>query len=199
VKQTPLAGVSMQYSFDPPAAPTTKETLPLNDLGTLEFIKLEYNVAVPPSGQYTCYPNTTDVPEASSASTYGRSFKIRAEVEFTGDSQGVIVAQGSRFGGYSLFVKRGQLVYAYNFLGIPPEQRLTCAAPALGKHIVGVEFTKEQQGEHGESHGTMKLHVDGQVTAQGQFRTQTGRYALCGEGLCIGYDGGDAVGSEYRP
>ena len=27
----------------------------------------------------------------------------------------------------------------------------------------------------------------------------TGYYALCGEGLCIGYDGGDAVSSLYTP
>ena len=25
------------------------------------------------------------------------------------------------------------------------------------------------------------------------------RYSLCGDGLCIGYDGGDAVSSEYKP
>jgi hypothetical protein len=25
------------------------------------------------------------------------------------------------------------------------------------------------------------------------------RYSLCGEGLCIGYDGGDAVSAEYTP
>ena len=27
----------------------------------------------------------------------------------------------------------------------------------------------------------------------------TGLYALTGEGLCVGYDGGDAVSSEYTP
>ena len=32
-------------------------------------------------------------------------FKILAEVEFTKDSEGVIVSQGSRFGGYTMFVK----------------------------------------------------------------------------------------------
>jgi arylsulfatase A-like enzyme len=175
------------------------KVLPLNDLSVLEFIKLEYHVEVPKSGRYTYYPNTTEVPEASSASTHGRSFKIFAEVEFTGDSQGVIFAQGSRFGGYSMFVKGGKLFFVYNFLGIPPEQRLTCAAPALGKHIVGVEFAKQKQGEHGESLGTMKLNVDEKVKAEGPFRTMTGRYSLCGEGLCIGYDGGDAVSSEYKP
>ena len=26
-----------------------------------------------------------------------------------------------------------------------------------------------------------------------------GHFALCGEGLCIGYDSGDAVSSEYTP
>lgn len=32
-----------------------------------------------------------------------------------------------------------------------------------------------------------------------KFQTRTGRYALCGEGLCIGYDWGDAVSGEYTP
>jgi hypothetical protein len=27
----------------------------------------------------------------------------------------------------------------------------------------------------------------------------TGRYSLCGEDLCTGYDGGDAVSKEYKP
>jgi arylsulfatase len=27
----------------------------------------------------------------------------------------------------------------------------------------------------------------------------SGHFSLCGEGLCIGYDGGDAVTSQYRP
>lgn len=275
VKQSPLSGVSMRYSFDNPGAPTTKETqyyemlgtrgiwhkgwkaatehgplpsnignfdkdrwqlfhtdedraeavdlagkhpeklkelsdlwlaeakkyqvLPLNDLAILEFIKLEYHVELPASGRYTYYPGTSEVPEASVASTHGRSFKIFADVEFTRESQGVICAQGSRFGGYSLFVKGGKLFFVYNFLGVPPEQRLAAAAPAPGKHIVGVEFAKEKQGERGESLGTMKLYIDDKVVAQDTFRTMTGRYSLCGEGLCIGYDGGDAVSSEYQP
>ena len=42
------------------------------------------------------------------------------------------------------------------------------------------------------------LYVDDKVVAEEQIRTQTGHFSLCGEGLCIGYDGGDAVSSEYR-
>jgi arylsulfatase A-like enzyme len=173
--------------------------LPLNDLGIFEFRALEYEVAVPASGQYTYYPGTSEVPEASAANTINVSYKILAEVEFTPDAQGVIFAQGSRFGGYTLFVKDGKLTYVYNFLGIPPEQRLVADAPTSGTHIVGVEFTKERAGEHHEPYGPMKLHVDDRVVAEQEFRTIASRYSLCGEGLCIGYDGGDAVSSEYKP
>jgi arylsulfatase A-like enzyme len=275
VKQAPLAGVSMRYSFDDPDAPTTKETqyyemlgtrgiwhkgwkaatehgpvpinlgnfdedrwqlfhtdvdraeavdladehpeklrelvdlwmaeaeknnvLPLNDLSIPEFHKLEYRVAVPPSGQYVYYPGTTEVPEASAASTLGRSFKIFAELELDRDSQGVIVAQGSRFGGYSMFLKGDEVVFVYNFLGIPPEQRLSAPAPPAGSHVVGVEFVKEAIDEQHECLGTMNLYIDDELVAEDRFRTQIGRYALCGEGLCAGYDGGDAVSSEYTP
>jgi arylsulfatase len=175
--------------------------LPLNDmtpvqLGTSGII---YRVPVPPSGQYTYYPGTTEVPEALAANTHGNSFRILAEVEFAADTQGVIFAQGSRFGGHALFVKGGSLYYVMNFLGIPPEQQLVAPAPKSGAHVVGVEFTKERVGEYGEPHGTCKLYVDDDALAEQEIRTVTAFYALCGEGLCIGYDSGDAVSKEYSP
>jgi arylsulfatase A-like enzyme len=173
------------------------DVLPLNDLGIVEFRSLEYVIGVPESGQYTYYPGTREVPEASAANTINVSYRMLAEVEFTPDSQGVIVAQGSRFGGYSLFVKDGKLTYAYNFLGVPPEQRLSADAPTSGTHIVGVDFRKERMGDNHEPIGTMKLYVDDEVVGEGEFRTIASRYSLCGEGLCVGYDGGDAVSSEY--
>ena len=120
-------------------------------------------------------------------------------MEFTRDSEGVIVAQGSRFGGYTLFVKDGKLTYVYNFLGIPPEQTLSVDAPSPGTHIVGVEFTKERMGEHHEPIGTIKLHIDDQAVGEMEIRTMASRYSLCGEGLCIGYDGGDIVSRQYPP
>jgi arylsulfatase len=52
-------------------------------------------------------------------------------------------------------------------------------------------------GKNHEVLGRMKLHVDDNVVAEGDFRTQSGRYALCGEGLAIGRDAGDPVSSEY--
>jgi arylsulfatase A-like enzyme len=116
--------------------------LPLSDLAATgeqleQRLSLEYHVPVPPSGQYTYYPGTTEVPEHSAANTKAVSFKILAEVEFTGASQGVIVAQGSRFGGYSLFVKDGTLTYVYNFIGIPPRRGSPPPPPLRPAHRGG--------------------------------------------------------------
>jgi len=273
VKQSPLAGVSMRYSFDGAEAPTRKETqyyellstrgiwhrgwkasaehgpmlnkgrfdqdrwqlfhtdvdraeahdlaaehpeklselqalwleearknqvLPINDYGVVGLHALEYKVAPPADGRFVYYPNTSEVPEASAARTLGVSFKILAELEFTAQTQGVIVSQGSRFGGYTLFVKDGQLHFVYNFLGIAPEQKLSAPAPMSGRHIVGVEFKKESISAKQEALGTMTLHIDGQTPASAAFRTQCGHYALAGEGLAVGRDSGDPVSKDYQ-
>ena len=248
VKQSPLAGVSMRYSFDDANAPTTKETQYYEMVGTRgiwhkgwkastvhapapadqgkfdkdrwqlfhvdedraeahdladkhpEKVKelvgalagrgeeeqraaargprrrtaiheLEFHAAPPASGRYVYYPGTTEISEAVAARTLGISFKILAEVEFTGDTQGIICSQGSRFGGYAMFVKGGKLVFVYNFLGIPPEQRLTCDAPTAGKHVVGVEFIKEAISKNLEALGKMTLYVDDNAGRQRRFRT----------------------------
>ena len=126
------------------------------------------------------------------------SFKAAADVEFTDQTQGVLFAHGSRFGGHALFVKGGQIFYVYNFLGLPPEYKLTGNAPASGRHVVGVEFVKDKMGENNAMLGTAKLYLDDHELASAPIRTQM-RFSLCGEGLCIGYDSGDAVSSEYKP
>jgi arylsulfatase len=178
--------------------------LPLNDLQIIgnakdfeTFVKMEFAMPVPASGQYTYFPGTTEIPERSAANVHGVSYKILAEVELTPDTEGVIFAHGSRFGGHALFVKDGAVTYAYNFLGIPPEDRISAPVPSSGKHIIGVEFTKEGMGEYREGLGPLKLFIDDTQVAEQQIRTVLGHFSLCGEGLCIGYDSGDAVSSEY--
>jgi len=176
----------------------TNRVFPLVDIGVDRIHQLEFHAAPPAGGRYVYYPGTTEISEAVAARTLGNSFKILADVEFTGDTQGIICAQGSRFGGYAMFVKGGKLAFVYNFLGIPPEQRLICDAPTRGRHIVGVEFNRESITRNLETLGKMTLYVDDAPVDSGRFRTEAGHYALCGEGLCIGYDSGDAVSADYR-
>ncbi len=87
-----------------------------------KILELEYKPPVTPGGKYTFYPGTLSVPERSTPNVQGVSYKILADVELTRDSQGVIFAQGSRFGRHALFINDGKLTYVCNFLGIPPEQ-----------------------------------------------------------------------------
>jgi hypothetical protein len=139
--------------------------LPLNDMmvsgkDLQKFIAMEFNVPVPPSGQYTYYPGTSPVPERSAANTHAVSFKVLADIVIEPGTQGVIFAQGSRFGGHALYVKDGKVRYVHNFLGIAPMQVLEAPLPAAGRHIVGVNFAKERSGNYNESYGTATLYLD---------------------------------------
>ena len=61
-----------------------------------------------------------------------------------------------------------------------------------------MEFIREKAGEHFESIGTMKLYVNEKVVAEGPMRTQAGKFTLSGDGLCVGWDSGDAVSHMYK-
>ena len=49
-----------------------------------------------------------------------------------------------------------------------------------------------------ESVGTTKLYVNDQAVAEGPMKTQPGKFTLSGDGLCVGFDSGDAVIKEYK-
>jgi arylsulfatase A-like enzyme len=173
---------------------------PMTGPGVVEFFARQYHVAVPKTGRYTYYPSTSPVPEHSAANTHVGSFKVLADVELAdAGAQGVIFAQGSRFGGHAMFVKDGKLHYAYNFLGIGEEQMLVADLPGPGGHVFGMEFTREGVDEHQQPLGTTRLHIDDKVVGEMPMRMMALQFSLCGEGLCIGYDGGDAVSRAYRP
>jgi arylsulfatase A-like enzyme len=175
------------------------DVLPLDDRTVAELVAAQPVSPIPPGGVYTYYPDTTEIPEFSAANTRGRSFKILAEVEIEDPGAGgVIIAQGARFGGHSLFVKDQKLYYVYNFIGIPPEQQLVSNGLTPGKHVLGMEFVKDTTDEHGVTHGTAKLYIDDKVAAESPLRTQPGHFALCGEGLSVGRDTADPVSKEYN-
>ena len=173
--------------------------LPLDDRTAVQQLGIKRPAEEPARDRYLYYPDTAPVPEGVAVNVRNRSFKILANVEITdADAGGVIFAHGSRFGGHTLFIKDHKLHYVYNFLGIPPEQHFVSGeALKPGKYTFGMEFTRESGGAHGESIGHMKLYVNDQVVAEGPMKTQPGKFTLSGDGLCVGYDSGDAVSSQY--
>jgi arylsulfatase A-like enzyme len=172
--------------------------LPLDDRRPHEILSDPRPQPEAPRDTYIYYPGTAEVPESVAVNTRSRSFKVLADVEITSpDVEGVIFAHGSRFGGHSLFLKDRKLWYVYNFLGVPPEQQFVSEKLDPGKYVLGMEFSKEGAGEHGEAEGTTRLYVNEDVVAEGPMRTQLAQFTLCGDGLCVGRDSGDAVSSEY--
>jgi hypothetical protein len=175
------------------------DVLPLDNRSVEDLLRVQPVAEIPEGGIYRYYPDTSPVPEFAAAEIRGRSFKILAEVEIAdAEAQGVIIANGARFGGHTLFIKDRKLWYVNNFLGIPPEQQLVSPDElTAGAHVLGAEFAKENHGERGEALGTATLYVDDVAVAKSEWKTQSGHFALCGEGLTIGRDGSDPVTKEY--
>jgi len=172
--------------------------LPLDDRTAVELLALHRPSEGAPRTRYIYLPFTTPVPESAAVNIRGRSYKIIADVNLTSDAHGVIFAHGSRFGGHALFIKDRRLYYVYNFLGISPEQQFISDPLTQGKHALGMAFTREKSGQHGESLGRTQLYVDDRVVAEGPMRTQSGPFTLCGDGLCVGFDSADRVSREYE-
>ena len=172
--------------------------LPLDDRAVAELIATQPVAAIPEGGLYRYYPGGSELPEFNANEIRGRSFKLLARVTVTDDTEGVIYATGSRFGGHSLFIKNHKLWYVNNFIGIPPEQQLISPEPlAAGDHVLGAEFIKQSMGERHEAIGTAKLWIDDTSVAESEWKTQPGHFSLDGEGLTIGRDSADPVSKEY--
>ncbi|GAA3921777.1 arylsulfatase [Microbacterium invictum] len=171
--------------------------LPMDDRSVMEMLTTERPQAEPTRDRYVYYPDTSPVPEGVAVNVRGRSFKILADVDLEADAEGVLFAHGSRFGGHALFIKDNKLHYVYNFLGIPPEQTFVSKELTPGPHVLGMEFIRESAGEHKESVGTCRLYVDEELVDEGPMRAQVGKFTLCGDGLCVGYDSADTVSRQY--
>ncbi|MEP3048460.1 MAG: arylsulfatase [Roseibium sp.] len=174
--------------------------LPLDDRSAVELLGIERPTSEKSSDTYVYYPDTAPVPEGVAVNVRGRSYKILANVEIKdADASGVIFAHGSRFGGHSLFIKDKKLYYVYNFLGIKPEQVFESKTELKpGKYTFGMDFEKTGTGKNGEIQGKTTLYIDEKSVASGDMKTQPGKFTLSGDGLCIGYDSGDAVSEMYK-
>ncbi|TYA56054.1 arylsulfatase [Formosa maritima] len=173
--------------------------LPLDDRVAVEILGTPRPSDEAPRDTYIYYPDTEPVPEGVAVNVRGRSYKIVANVEVTDNSEGVIFAHGSRFGGHSLFIKNKKLYYVYNFLGIAPEQVFESDITLKpGKYTLGMEFNMTGKGEHGKILGNTNLYINDKVVASGNMQTQPGKFTLSGDGLCVGYDSGDAVSALYK-
>jgi arylsulfatase len=133
------------------------------------------------------------VPQETAADTRNRSHAITAHVVVPpGGADGVLLAMGSRVGGYTFFVKDRRLVYEYNFLN-----RERCAVTSSrevpdGAVALGMTFTRT-----GKLQGTAVLTIAGAPVGETKIgRTIPARYSFSG-GLDCGQDCGAPLSEAY--
>ena len=107
-----------------------------------------------------------------------RSLTITAEilVKEGAAANGIIIAQGGRFGGWALYVKDGVPAYDYNFLGM--ERYTVKASEKLkpGKYTVKFDFAYDGGGNGKGGMGTMT--INGAKSGEGRIeRTQPGIFS----------------------
>jgi len=129
--------------------------------------------------------------------TKNRSFAITAEVEIPkGGANGVILAQGGRVGGFSLYLKEGKPAYHYNWLGM---ERFTVAAKeavAAGKATIRFEFAYDGGGLGKGGVGT--LYVNGKKAAEGRIEKTQPMIFSADETADVGTDDAMPVTEDYK-
>ena len=156
-------------------------------------------VLSPPRNRYIYFPGTAEVPEAQAVNVRNRSFAIGALVDIPAPgAQGVLFAQGSRFGGHALYVKDNRLHYVYNFVGMM-EQKVDATedVPTGENLILSASFDKDGEDPPGVATGILSLYYGDKKVGEGRIKTQPGKFSIAGEGLCVGRDGGDRVTADY--
>ncbi|MCB2047467.1 MAG: sulfatase-like hydrolase/transferase [Novosphingobium sp.] len=138
----------------------------------------------------------TQVAEAAAPHIVGRSFTIEADLVAGEATNGVLVAHGGRFSGYSLFMDKGRPVFTYN---LTPAHltRIEATAPLMpGPHRIALTFAMDE--EKGRSPATVRIMVDGKEVASGRVPQTFALVVSHSEGFDVGADNVSAVDPGYE-
>ncbi|MGW9630647.1 arylsulfatase [Agromyces sp. NPDC055520] len=136
--------------------------------------------------------------ENSVVSIKNKSFSVTAEVEIPeGGANGVIIAQGGRFGGWSVYVVDGKAKFVYNVLGIQEFATVADTPIPVGKHQVRMEFAYDGGGL--AKGGGVTLYYDGAAVGTGRVGATQAMVFSADETTDIGYESGTAVSPDYTP
>jgi arylsulfatase len=142
------------------------------------------------------FPGMGRLSENSVVNIKNKSFSVTAEVEVpTGGAEGVIIAQGGRFGGWGVYVKAGHLKFVYNLLGI--QEFATEAGEPIpeGTHQVRMEFAYDGGGL--AKGGDVTMYYDGAAAGSGRVEATQAMIFSADETTDIGYESGTTVTTDY--
>jgi len=145
----------------------------------------------------TVYEGMVGMTENVFINTKNRSHSITAEVQIPeGGANGVLIAQAGRFGGWSLYLKDGKPMYAYNFLGLQTFKVAATEALTAGKATIRFEFTYDGGGLGKGGMGA--ILVNGKKVAEGRIEHMQAMVFSADEGADVGLDGETPVSNDYK-
>jgi arylsulfatase A-like enzyme len=171
--------------------------LPLDDRQIERFVpEMAGRPALIKGNRQQLFAGMGRLSENSVVSIKNKSFAVTAGLEVPAKgAEGVMIAQGGRFGGWSLYAKSGKAKFVYNVLGIKSyEVESTSPIPA-GKTQVRMEFAYDGGGP-GKG-GNVTLYCDGKSVGEGRVDQTQGFVFSADETTDIGYESGTSVSPDY--
>ena len=155
--------------------------------------------ALAPSRQhFTYWGKDISVPVMSAPSFAMRSFSITADVVLPKQAQGVVLAVGSWFGGWSFYLDEGRPV-AFEAVSQRPEHQFKVSAKdAIAAGPAQLRFDFDYDGGGPARGGLLRISVDGREVARGRVERTILVPAGLGETFDIGFDSGAPVSDAYR-
>jgi arylsulfatase len=174
--------------------------LPLDGRKTVRLSAELQGRPTPTAGRtsFTYYPGVVALPAGSAPNLLNKSWTITADLEIPRDTlNGVIWAMGALDGGFTLYVRNGQPVFAGNFLGRSMARATTSRALPAGRVTLRGEFAYAGGGLGRGA--TLTLFVNNQKAGEARM-AQTHPLSLgLGGTLDIGMDTGSAADEAYTP
>lgn len=172
------------------------QALPLESRGAVQILTTERPQLSKPRTRYVYYAGGAEIPESVAPNIRNRSYTIAAELEAaTPEAGGVILSQGSRFGGHALYVNEGKLRYVYNWVGELVQVIESDETIPTGHAVVSASF--EKAGNAMPTEGVLSLYIRDRKVGEGRIRTQPGKFGLGGGGLVVGRSGAEPVADDF--
>ncbi len=126
-----------------------------------------------------------------------KSFSVTAELDAPAvGTEGVIIAQGGRFGGWSLYTKAGKAKYGYNLMGLKIFTVEAGEKIPTGTHQVRMEFAYDGGGL--AKGGNVTLYYDGRKVGEGRIEQTVPMVFSADETTDVGRESGTPVTPEYE-
>jgi hypothetical protein len=138
----------------------------------------------------------TRLSENSVLNLKNKSYSVTAEVEVPeGGGNGVMIAQGGAFAGWSFYLHEGKPKYCHNLAGLAHFYVESDQSVPAGTHQVRMEFAYDGGGL--AKGGTASLFLDGKPIGDGRINA-TVPMIYSGDETCdLGSDTGTPVSEDY--